>query len=194
MKPNELYLGVTELFAVLIPGLLVSLLVVYSLSGIEAIKGASTVSAMVMLAIAYPIGLILFSAGSIWDEVYDKFNKKDDENDPYLKRIRDIRTAKDPLQKESPVNKYKWSRAMLSSLHPGGYSEVLRHEADSKLFRSLILPILAFIFPLYQQHPLTSLLALIIAWLAYRMFRRERSKSCLTAYTHIFALHEQGKI
>ena len=194
MKPTDLYLGATETFSVLIPGMLICLLTAYSLYDFNIIKNTNTSTWLLFLMIAYPVGHILFSVGSAWDEIYNKFNKQDDDSNYYLVQIAKIRSEKDTEHENSSINKYKWSRAVLSTLHTDGYNEVLREEADSKLFRSLILPILVFAIHLYHFDIMASIAGLFVAWLAYRMYRRERTKACLTAYTHVITLHQLGKL
>ncbi|MFL0810283.1 MAG: hypothetical protein K6L76_07700 [Agarilytica sp.] len=185
MKPLDLQLGVSELFAILIPGFLI-VVVGIEIFEIVNISDASTNVWFIVSIASYIFGHIFFAIGSQWDKIYDKVKPKG--NEPLLNTIDNIRGNFEQYPCEN-INNYKWSRAFLSKQHPEGYSEVLRHEADSKLFRSLILPIIfTCIFLLISQYWYPGIIAIGMAYIAFARYKDQRFKGCKLAYTHVIVL------
>lgn len=216
MKPNDIFLGVVELFSIFIPGLIVFYLLNLTFP-VLITDEIDTTSEYIIFAIAsYIIGHILFAIGAAWDELYDyikdNHNQPTDEEITGLKKLRYFYTpgnlqpmideAKEIRKKlctarhdSSQINMYQWSRSIVSQLHEAGFHEILRKEADSKLFRSLLIPIflLGFIL-LCQTNYLISGIIFLFALLAYLRYSKQRYKGCKFAYTHLFTLHQLGKL
>lgn len=234
MKPNDLYLGVVELFSVFIPGLITLYLIndntLNLFSGDTAIitklidgKIDTTLEYIAFSIIAYIIGHILFAVGAVlWDELYDCIK---DRNEPpkdrkpcrfykisYLyypgslqklidlvDKIRQDKVSQTQINQENidndKLNNYQWSRSVVSQLHPIAFQEVLRKEADSKLFRSLLLPILILgILQFSKTSPGTGLITLLFFYLAYMRYSKQRLKGCKIAYSNVITLHHLGKL
>ncbi len=202
MKPADLYIGVSELFSILLPGLVVSWIVLFGPSLTPGELPEEVAGWIGFSIFAYMVGHILFGFGAKWDRLYDKFYRpdKDLELIPRIARIRGL--PEDFDMRRLPVNGYQWAKAVLVSRHPDGYQEVIRHEADSKLFRSLLFPLIAATGAVLfdcasgascglEQTRLA--IALILATLlAYWCFRRQRCKACVSAYVHVIVLHQLG--
>jgi hypothetical protein len=185
MKPSDLHLGISELFSILIPGFLIVVVGLEVFGGIETSN--KVINTGILIAIAsYIFGHIFFAIGSRWDKVYDLVKPKG--NEKLLETIDEIRASSSKYAC-AEINNYKWSRSILSKQHPDGYKEVLRHEADSKLFRSLIIPlIITSIFLLIQAQLWFRLIAVGMTCIAFMRFRDQRFKGCKLAYTHIIVL------
>ena len=191
MKPGDFYMGMSEFLSVLIPGFIVTIVLSIYFELIEFRSFGANEWAMLLVA-AYIIGHILFALGSYWDDLYDKVRPQG--NDKLLDKISQIRLH-NIEQDCSSINKYKWSRAVLSKIHPEGYAEVLRKEADSKLFRSMILPLLmCAVIVSIKLDIWWSLMALGIAFISFWRYREQRFKACKIAYTHIIVLHQLDKL
>lgn len=186
MKPSDIHLGVSELFSVFIPGFLI---VIASITAFEIID-LTNIEAMlgfVLLILSYIVGHIFFAIGSYWDTFYEI--RKPVGNEPLLKMVDRLRKVM--TQFDSPsINNYQWCRAVLSKLHTEAYKEVLRHEADSKLFRSLIIPILITFTLLLIQYDdwYFSFIALGMAYIAFARYRGKRFKACKVAYMQVIVL------
>ena len=194
-----------EIFSILIPGFLVCIVLIYIFS--QDINGflddtkirsfldkdAIDVIFWILLAVsAYIIGHILFAAGTFWDEVYDKYKSKS--NDGLIDKLGMIRQDLCAERDHGDINQYQWSRSVLTRVYPEGFAEVIRCEADSKLFRSLIIPlqVLGIIFLFVNLW--LALVILIMSVLAYHRFHGQRLKGCKRAYTHIITLYSLGEL
>lgn len=193
MKPSDFYMGMSEFLSVLIPGFIVSA-VVSDYFGLIDFEQLTPRVWVLLPIVSYIVGHILFALGSYWDTLYDKFKPKG--NEELLKKVGEIRRCNQKADC-AEVNHYKWCRSLLSKEHPEGYAEVLRKEADSKLFRSLILPLIILSLFLYfkadlEQYRNWFLLSEIIVLIAFWRYRGQRFKACKIAYTHAIVLFQLG--
>ena len=190
MKPGDFYIGMSEFFSVLLPGFIVAATAADHFEQITLKTLVANEWAM-LLIIAYITGHILFALGSYWDDLYEKL--KPIGNEPLLDEIAQIRAANQERDCAA-INEYQWCRSLLSFIHPEGFNEVLRKEADSKLFRSLILPFLiAPLLLLQEQSQCWAWGLLVLALVAFWRYRGQRFKACKIAYTHVIVLHQLGK-
>lgn len=189
MKPNDLHLGVSELFSILIPGFLIVVVGMFVFDIAEL--ATSSTNYWIIIAIAsYIFGHVFFAIGSQWDKLYEYV--KPSGNDSLLNTIEQIRSDFGQFSCQD-INHYKWSRAALSKCHIEGYREVQRHEADSKLFRSLIIPLLVtFVFLSINQLWPFSLIVLGMAYIAFARYKEQRFKGCKLAYTQVIVLAQLG--
>jgi hypothetical protein len=180
-KPGELFIGVIDLFAVLVPGVIAAALACEVMG--QHLEHASTVLVASLITAGWVLGHVLHGIGSWLDPlVYDRLfkppesitphpianpGKLHDSVDPgvppkaqvrkqsrfrqyFHKNDRLYRLAtemtdypdepKQPGQTVAvgvPGGMYQWARAWLNSHSPESTSNLNRHEADSKLFRSL---------------------------------------------------------
>jgi len=167
-KPGDLFIGVIDFFAVLVPGIIAAALIVIAVG--------KTLQADILflsgLAIAgWVLGHVLHGIGSFLDPlVYDRLFKPKDtvdleaaNQDPaqkskgirssihsYLHKNDDLyRLAKEmtdvpegksrrAANSDVPGGMYQWARTWLDSHSPEATANLDRLEADSKLFRSLV--------------------------------------------------------
>lgn len=193
MKPSDYYLGVSEFISILLPGFLVVISTMYFIEGAGGLDNQfSTLDWLVLVAISYVSGHMLFAVGALWDEVNNLVPYHG--NDHIIGKISILRGQYGDLDCKE-INNYQWSKSMLSMLHSYGYMEVLRKEADSKLFRSLIIPQMIFMF--YSWSELGVIYAigmLLLTMMVFWRYREQRNKGCSIAYTHIISLNLRNKL
>jgi hypothetical protein len=183
-KPGDLFIGVIDLFAVLLPGV-IAVALIASASGIPLPDGFAAVFAF--LAAGWVVGHVLHGIGSWLDVlVYDplfrpsdgqseegppkkqgtpseKTGTKSSSNTPhgwvwkYFHKNHELyflatRMTRVPPQWKPqnsrdavPGGMYQWARAWLSSESPEATATLDRLEADSKLFRSLTVLLIALL-------------------------------------------------
>ncbi len=192
MKPSDFFLGVSEFFAVVIPGFVVIVAGLGLFAPMPTLMDPVPMAWAALAVASYIAGQILFAIGAGWDCIYDCFRPTGDEK--LLEKIKELKET--ALEKGfDQINLYKWSRAVLLKEHPEGFMEVLRKEADSKLFRSLIVPLAilsAFLFA--TKGSTGGFGAAVLALLAYWRYRGQRFKACKAAYTHVIVLFSLGKM
>lgn len=190
-KPGDYYLGMSEFFSVLMPGFItVSAISIY----FDIIKDNNlgiNEWIVVMLA-SYILGHVLFALGSYWDEIYELC--KPSGNEILLDKVERIR-GELPDRDCSKINKYKWSKAVLTSKNMEGFNEVLRKEANSKLFRTMIVPLLVASLGIYEKAGIVwALIIVLVALVSFWRYRAQRFKACTVAYTHVIVLHHIEEI
>jgi hypothetical protein len=167
-KPGDLFIGVIDFFAVLVPGIIAAALIVVIAVGKPPQTDILFLSG---LAIAgWVLGHVLHGIGSFLDPlVYDRLFKPQDtvdleaasqdpaekSKDPptwihrYLhkndelyrlaKELTDVPEGKNRrANSDVPGGMYQWARTWLDSHSPESTATLDRLEADSKLFRSLV--------------------------------------------------------
>jgi hypothetical protein len=144
-KPSDLYLGVVDLFGILLPGALACLLFldiaqrwIFNDSLLPKLHGDVQLVAAFVIG-AYLLGLITDAIGSVgldWltDRLYRR--KKEKAHDSLVARARSIRTAElgGDVQLTS---EFRWARASVYARSPEGARAIERLEANAKLFRSV---------------------------------------------------------
>jgi hypothetical protein len=170
------YIGAVELFAVLVPGAILTFLLIpwlplEDLPQTGRISFTPTVQWVAFAIAAYAVGHLLFSMGAVvMDPLYDLFFKN--RSASFQKRRRmiyhELETRpefKDTLrfQSGSGDNALDWTLAILSFRAPGSFARLDHLEADSKFLRSLVL-VLLFSSPLLQDRKTTSTGILIAAF------------------------------
>lgn len=201
-KPNEFYVGVIDLFAILLPGAIaVAILeprygeLIYARLITEPESALSR--GVVFLALSYFIGHLIFLIGSYLDPCYNQIRKRlspDDINSAFKRaeRIRD--TIIDEPDRVS-VNTFQWSRSVLLNNFPAAADDVHRLEADSKFFRSLVVVSLfaSAAFVSSGQNVEAGFALLLVVPCFVRYYERRR-KSTRQAYIHIITLAAMGKL
>lgn len=185
-RPSDLFIGVVDFFAVLVPGVIAAVLICEAVG--QHLEHAGTMLVAALVTAGWVLGHVLHGIGSWLDHlVYDPLfkpreavspgpteapGKPDDSVTPgvppaaparqppsrvrasirqyFHKNDRLYRLAtemtdypdkpKRPDQAAAagvPGGTYQWARAWLNSHSPESTSNLNRHEADSKLFRSL---------------------------------------------------------
>jgi len=193
MKPNDFFLGISAFFTVLIPGFLVTAIGVF-IFGQYTLETSINTLAWTMLGItSYIVGHILFALGSTWDRLDQRYPKKG--NEPLLDEIKTLKKSLDIEEENKNINKYQWCRSVLLSQSQACFMDVARKEADSKLFRALIIPLMIFsIYWLLHDGCIVSMLSALLSLVAYFRYREQRFKACRMAYIHVLTLHSIGKL
>jgi len=205
MKLGDLYVGVIDLFAILLPGaLLAGALAVLipipePLQGLLASEGARWVA---FAFAAYALGHFAFLLSAKADDwYYDKYRKKkwpkaDDPERPYplATRLRQAQFSNGANPEDNlPMTTFKWAKTVLMLRAPDALADVQRYEADSKFFRSMmvVLPLVGFIGALIDMWPLVPV-AILLTWLSFRSYAERRYKSTEWAYQYALVLEKLG--
>lgn len=167
-KPTDFFVGVTDLFSVILPGACIAFV------GKEAMELCKcqqwgldrNQSYVVFFVVAYLLGHLMDYGGSkVWDPLYDRAyarRKRKAAVREEAKRLKEVGwveepasgvaerplVAGDPLLNEAsrlakglmPVGDkvFQWSRAWICLKNPGGFIEIERLQANSKFFRGLV--------------------------------------------------------
>lgn len=183
MKPSDFNIGVSEVFSVLLPGFAVVLAILIYIGEINLTADIKTLEWVIIVVLSYVAGHLLFAISSWWDEFNNLFPYKG--NDEIISAVSGIRSTFSEVDCDA-INNYQWSKSILSKVHPIGYLEVLRKEADSKLFRSLLIPQFFVLWLAWNEVSLVVLISLmVIIVMTYMRYRGQRNKGCNIAYTHI---------
>jgi hypothetical protein len=186
-KPGDLFIGVVDFFAVLVPGVIAASLIVEAMGGDLEHAGKMVVAGVVTAG--WVLWHVLHGIGSgldflLYDRLFkpsdrraDAESQQRDSNDPEVTRkgvfnklrrlragLREYFYTREYFHKNDllhrlateitdypdkhkqtgqaastgvPGGMYQWARAWLNSHSPESTSNLDRHEADSKLFRSL---------------------------------------------------------
>lgn len=164
MKAGDLFVGIVDFFAALLPGTLVTLVVLSTMESTPAlppvIASSSEATALAFIATAFLVGSLINAIGSlVLDGMYDALFKPGkgsrstrerhpDEEAPPLPNghedpwplIAAVRDGMDVLRVPKNVrptgDHYSWVRAYLQIAVPRAFAEVERLEAEQKLFRT----------------------------------------------------------
>lgn len=197
-KPSDFFIGVTELFAILIPGFIVLAGLNWILEFRISEPGQDTWNWICILIGSYLVGAVFFAIGARFDRIYDRYMWADKDggqprprgDSPALQKVKDYRATLSNDLSGKVVNNYKWSRSLLQAHRPVAWTEVLRAETDSKLFRSLVIPllILAVLWAVKGSADRSWFLAvipLLMAVIAFIRYWKLRTKACIAAYEHV---------
>lgn len=144
-KANEFLLGVVDLFGIVLPGALTSVIVAVS-SGLYVINwshppGLNTTQWVVFIVVSYIVGhLISGLGGMMLDPLYDGFYPKRFVGEIPRLRRRAERAAHKVLGNEfyrEDDNRLEWAETLIRLTNSNAAAHVDRLEADSKFFRSL---------------------------------------------------------
>ncbi len=198
-KPNDFFVGIIDLFAILLPGgvLTFTLIAEYKPFFDKVISLSGAQGWVAFLFGSYLLGHIIFMLGAKLDSVYDSQRKR---NNPYTNEsaYQCATKVKNKLLKKEEidaVNTYHWSISFLTTHYPEAMVEINRLVADSKFFRSLvvILPIVSLIF-FTSGHNWHAIIFLALIVPCYMRYYGRRLKSTTRAYQYIVMLNGLGKI
>ncbi len=101
----------------------------------------------------------------------------------------------DPMNASSAMNAYQWSKARLTSENPEAMAvDFQRYEADSKIFRSLVIILFIYVVVLlYQVRIIEALIILFLIFLALWRYSDQRLKSVTQACIGFIISMEAGK-
>lgn len=141
-KTSELYLGIVDLFAVILPGAIIAFLAQISLdlkSHSEWLTGARGWTAF--LAASYIIGHVISAVGGLlFDKIYDTGFKLRKAHSSYFGirlRARDVMQSVLKSYYSDKDNAMEWAGIITRLRSAAASAEIDRLEADSKFFRSL---------------------------------------------------------
>jgi hypothetical protein len=198
-KPNDFFVGIIDLFAILLPGgvLTFALMAAYQPFFDEVVSLSGAQGWVAFLFGSYLLGHIIFMLGARLDYLYDSQRKK---NNPYTNESAyqcASNIKNNLLRKEEidSVNTYHWSISFLTTHYPEAMVEINRLVADSKFFRSLvvILPVVSFIL-FTSEHYWHAIIFIALIVPCYLRYYGRRLKSTTRAYQYIVMLNGLGKI
>lgn len=174
-KPNEFFLGVIDLFAVVLPGTIAAFLFDDTIAkwgwqlGLR-IPPDGAMRWLAFIVTAYVLGHVIFLLGAYLDRVYEyvrgveepfegmsKVSQADPKKAAKAVARQAKREKKDELFRKAKAvrskylpglerpNPFKFAKALLSAESPALVSDIARLEADSKFFRSLAVVVLLFL-------------------------------------------------
>jgi len=147
-KPNDLFVGIVDFFAVLLPGAVLT----FMLQNVKVsmlndrindlLKDRSTEAKWVIFVIAsYLFGHFVFLIGAKFlDDLYDATYAKRQGIKRRWRLLKHVGGIKrEALQSAHLIeNQFKWARAYVKLNKPEAATEIDRLEADSKFFRSMV--------------------------------------------------------
>lgn len=199
LKPNNFYIGLIDLFAILLPGALLGLLL-YFWIGAGAFEGMQStpeysgfVASFLFLLAAYLLGHVIMWLGSYLDQlVYDPLKNRIYPNQRHLALVKAIRAEKYPSGSEAYLNNFDWSRNRLVDEFTSGYEEVELYMVESKFFCALVivLPLVATWTVFYQ--PWYWGVGFLVLWLVsiVRYFQCKQ-EAIRKAYKHVVSLKDK---
>lgn len=201
-KPSEFYVGVIDLFAILLPGAIATAILepyVGSMIFGELMLEPKGAGAMwvTFIAVSYFLGHLIFLVGSYLDPIYNLIREK---RNPYDNEsaYQCATSVRDKLVNENErraLNTFQWSRSVLLSCFPTAAQDVHRLEADSKFFRSLLVVCLFSGLVLTIHGKLIgAVVAFILILPCFARYYERRLKSTTQAYIHIVTLDRLGKL
>lgn len=198
-KPGDFFVGIIELFAVLLPGGVLTFLLFqnYGLFLPELSDIKQEYYWIAFIFFAYLLGHLNFMLGSWLDIIYDMHRKR---RDPYTNEsaFQCASRIKHKIYSETEceaMNTYQWSISVLTTQYTEAMAEVNRLVANSKFFRSIVvITLLVSIVWASKQQYIHALLALVFAVPCYLRYYGQRLKSTTRAYQYIVMLNGIGKL
>jgi hypothetical protein len=201
-KPSEFYVGVLDLFGVLLPGAVAAALLEPRIGdlifgSLVSRPSSETATWAAFLLIAYFLGHLIFLLGSTLDRWYDKLRKR---FDPYDDRsaYQAATSVRDSIlteQERKPLNTFQWARSVLLAICPAAAQDVHKLEADSKFFRSLlVVTTLAGLLLFMEGNLVAGAIAVVLVVPCFVRYYERRLKSTTQAYIHVVTLHRMGLV
>lgn len=201
-KPSEFYIGVIDLFAIMLPGAVAAVILepslsVYVFDRIISAPSGATANWAIFIAVSYFLGHIIFLIGSYLDPIYNLIRERKNPygNESAFQCAKSIRDSIISESERTALNPFQWSRSVLLSVSPSAAQDVHRLEADSKFFRSLIVVSLITSIAFFVNSQIVE--GIVVAVLVVPCFARyyeRRLKSTTQAYIHVVTLERLGKL
>jgi len=204
-KPADFFVGVIDVFAVLLPGALLAFVtkdmaLAYVFGTIlPPVRGVAQ-GWIAFIFASYLLGHFIFLVGSFLDRtVYDPYRERflTRDSDLVYERAKEIKVRHvEDTDEAEVVNTFKWAKIHAQILSPSGLVEINRLEADSKFFRSLIVVLfLIALILVYEAAFLAhgtaligSAACLLLMVLSFLRYADQRFKSTQLAYAYLIAL------
>jgi hypothetical protein len=154
-KPSELFLGIIDFFAIIIPGGVITLSIYYYYSAdIDKIAQLTESQSWVAIfCVSYFIGNIISFMGERIDKIrpINKYINKG--FTPIWQCLDAIRNELHPTSEREAINIYQWCRSVLIAVSPESMADVNRAVAASDFFRNLyiLFPIIGIISLINQD-------------------------------------------
>lgn len=211
LKPGDAYVGVVELFAILLPGAMLAAAIVVA-AGSDAVPQLAPLLAtpaagwVAFVFSAYALGHFVFLVSAEIDGLlYDRYRRRawPKSGDHAYARATALRCAHFPdvpyvahvpgSPADVPMNTFNWAQAKLMLEAPAAFADVQRYEADSKFFRSLIVVLPLSGLLLGVQGLWWPMLPLVVlAVLSFLRYAERRYKSTQWAYRYVI-VHCEGR-
>jgi len=199
-KPSEFYVGVIDLFAILLPGAIATAILAprvghLVLGPLVAVPTTEAGNWAAFLTCAYFLGHLIFLAGSYLDRFYDLLRRRLNPygNESAYQCATRIRNSLVDASETKALNTFQWARAVLIAKCPAAAEDVHRLEADSKFFRSLLVVcLLSSIAFFLGARAVEGLVALALVPPSFARYYERRLKSTTQAYIHLIAMHRLG--
>jgi ABC-type siderophore export system fused ATPase/permease subunit len=200
-KPGDFLVGVIDVFAILLPGALLSFftmeLAQTSIFGVMLPPIRDSAQGWVIFVFAsYLLGHFVFLLGAHLDWIYDFFRKRyiRVEHERAYQRAKAIKEKYLNDKEQSVTNTFQWAKANIQVRSPSAAVEIHRLEADSKFFRSLIVVLLVIsIFLVYRSGWSQLFVCLVLVALSFWRYFDQRLKSTNIAYTYLMVLESLPK-
>jgi hypothetical protein len=211
VKPSDIYVGVVELFSVLLPGAFLEAAIIRVLFPIihnpfaPLLETAETQWVAFAFA-AYALGAFVFPVASLLDgKYYDPYRQRrwpraDDHAYQLATQLRREFFDQSPEDDaDIPMNTFAWAKSMLTLKAAAAFADVQRYEAESKFFRSLVIVLPAgavFLALAWWKQPTLAVSALVasllMARLSFHRYAERRQKSTEWAYRYVITLLGAG--
>ncbi len=203
MKPTDFFIGVIDLFAVLVPGAILTFAfrdaAPHSLR-IESLQTIPTGAWIAFLLASYLVGHLVFMLGSRLDFAYDKWRKRrhPKEGDQLYDAAHRLRNTLYHELAGAEFSSYKWARCYATMRVPSARGEIDRFEATSKFFRGLI--VVVIILAAYYASPIAGFqldrvaLCLLLAVLSFLRYCDQRWKSTEITYAYAVMAHKETEV
>lgn len=198
-KPGDFFVGIIDLFAILLPGGLVTFVLYQEYSSFfsTVVSFSGSQKWVGFLFFSYLIGHIIFMIGSRIDTLYDFHRKKKNPytNESAFQCASEIKHKFLSEIESQSLNTYQWATSILTTEYPDAMAEINRLVADSKFFRSLvvIIPLICIVFLSGGHYPHAAIVMVFIVPCYMRYYGR-RLKSTTRAYQYIVMLNGLGKL
>jgi len=196
-NPNNFYIGIIDLFAIFLPGAIVTFSLYYffqvETEQVLCTFGDNTefVSVMTFFISSYLFGHIVFRIGSYLDDyIYDPLKKKKllAKDQRALEQVKDIRrtTYHNSDQDLDVVNTFEWSYFRVARISNDAISEIDRYLADSKFFRGLIIVMLFEIpFLLNKGFWIVVIISGLVMIFSLFQYFEKRTEATKTLYKYV---------
>ena len=204
-KPQDIFLGVIDLFAILLPGMVLAFFM--AAPGLQFLEQQGmTLGApgrwLAYFAGAYTLGHFLSLGGgyvldSIYDRLWERRKQRDRRKSALAERASTLLVDLLPNAFDPKTDSFvKWAVALIAASKPELIASLDRKEADQKLFRSLtIVFVLIPAFLVSRGLPIwSSILSVGLAVLSFSRYCDQRGKYAQLAYLYLFAIHETGQL
>ncbi len=201
-KPSEVYVGVLDLFAILLPGAVATAILAPKIGALvigPLIAEPATDAGRwgTFLIASYFIGHLIFLVGSYVDRIYNVLREwiSPYGNESAFQCATRVRDSLVNENEKAALNTFQWARSVLIAKCPAAADDVHRLEADSKFFRSLLVVcVLAFAVFLSSGLVLESVAALVLVPPCFARYYERRLKSTTQAYIHVVTMHRLGAL